>query len=840
MNMTVALGIRFALDLAVKATVLFAVTGVFLFALRRAPAAARHLVGTAGLAAAIALPLLTAGLPRFAVPLLPGLEPAAVEDPSGPAGSAEPRPRAARASSSEEAAGLAGSSRLETAPSPGESAARPTSTRRGGGSPVAWLAIALGAWAGGALLVGARLAVGWARVRRIVRGAEPMNDAGWTGERDELARHLGMRRHVELLESEAVPVAMTSGFLRPLLLLGRAARTWAIERRRIVLLHELAHVRRGDWLALLVAETAVAIYWFHPAAWLLARQVRRDGEHASDDLVLAAGTKPSVYAGHLLGIFRSLSTPAHPVAPVLDIARPSHFEARLKAILDPAPARRDLGRGRALLSAAAVLAGAVLIAAAQPWAPSRAGAAILPEDHGTAAGLLPALPPGKTHSAAACPKASAKPVRARGAVRVSAPGPPSTSPSTGAELAAPSEPSPEPLRSLPAVWKILPGLAREKLDGFVRAGKGGERGKKSGSAWYSRGMDFHNEERYDEAIEAFQKAIEAGYREDAASYNIACGYALKGDRDRAFEWLNRAMDAGFDLQRYLGRDDDLDGLKSDPRWKELKKAVREHRSSRREAQARSAAARYERVLARRPPDPRQLFEVGQELLSVERYDLSAKAFQAAANAGYRVGTSLYNGACALARAGRTGAALDQLQKALDAGFDQPDLFRRDDDLDNVRGEPRFAALAEQARDLSLPGYGSDRYAFGSSWRRSKWRDAAKKFEEYARKNPQSGRAWFNLGYAQLAADRPEAAAEAFEKAVNLSYRKPTTMYNLACSYARADQKDRAFDWLFKALDAGFEGSETIRSDDDLDSLRGDPRYRKAIEIARKRERSEED
>ena len=60
------------------------------------------------------------------------------------------------------------------------------------------------------------------------------------------------------------------------------------------------------------------------------------------------------------------------------------------------------------------------------------------------------------------------------------------------------------------------------------------------------------------------------------------------------------------------------------------------------------------------------------------------------------------------------------------------------------------------------------------------------------------------------------------------------MYNLACTYARLEQKDKAFDWLFKALDAGFDETWTMRFDEDLDNLRGDSRYRKAVDIAKGR------
>jgi len=66
------------------------------------------------------------------------------------------------------------------------------------------------------------------------------------------------------------------------------------------------------------------------------------------------------------------------------------------------------------------------------------------------------------------------------------------------------------------------------------------------------------------------------------------------------------------------------------------------------------------------------------------------------------------------------------------------------------------------------------------------------------------------------------------------------MYNLACSFALLDQKDVAFAWLFKAIEAGFDDDgSTIRWDDDLDNLRGDPRYRQALRMARKQETEKE-
>jgi tetratricopeptide (TPR) repeat protein len=344
-------------------------------------------------------------------------------------------------------------------------------------------------------------------------------------------------------------------------------------------------------------------------------------------------------------------------------------------------------------------------------------------------------------------------------------------------------------------------------------------------------MELHQDEQYEEAIAAFQKAIDDGSREGAASYNIACGYALSGNNDAAFEWLQKSMDAGFEVSEYLGHDDDLDGLRSDPRYPQLRKEARERKSTREQDEARAVAVRYERLVARAPESGEPYFDMGLDLLRADRYDLAAKAYQQSIDRGYRVATSLYNQACAYALVGNNDKALALLRQALDSGFDQPGTLAKDDDLESLHGDPRFSALKKEARELSLPAWNHWNWKEMSS-SRGAWRDEAKRYEAYAREHPQAGRAWFNLGYASLAGDRPEAAAEAFRKALDLGYRKPTTMYNLACAYSRLDQKDAAFDWLFKSIEAGFDSAGHIRSDDDLDNLRGDPRYRKALQVAR--------
>ncbi len=842
MDSNVTAVFRFALDLALKATILFSAAGLALLALRRRPASERHLVGAFALAAALLFPLLAPVLPRLDLPLLP--TPVPERRTGSPRGAAPADLLPRRGAVSTESATLAEEGAPAEAPAPEDSepvlapiaavvAPRPAETPARFELPLPAMAAAVGLWIAVGLALLARFLVGAARARQLRRRAVPILDPEWTALADSLGAALPPGAPVALFWSDRIPVAVTCGLRRPVLLLPESARSWDPPRRRVVLLHELAHVARRDWPVLLASEVALAVYWFHPLAWILARRLRRDAERAADDRVLAAGTKPSVYAGHLLGIIRSLVPGERRPLPVMGMARPSHFEERLRSILDPGLRRRPVAAWQARTAAAVFLVAAASLAVLQPWS-VRCAEAALPTEFPDAETPAPAALAASVPAASRAPRA---PSCSRSPAPARRPRPlPAALRSLVALSPAQAEPAPEarsPEVATPAPAALaMPVAAPERWSpGFAPASKHPSR---EGKDSYKRAWKLHEEERWSEASAAFASAYAAGYRKDASAYNAACGFARAGQPDRAFAWLEKAADEGFDVLASLSRDEDLESLRSDPRFSDLRNRLRQAQAATKREEAAELGDRFRRLAERFPEGAEELDGLGRELLDAGSYELAAQAFRLSARAGIQNGVSLYNAACAYALGGDRARALDFLNQALEAGFDDPKQLKSDEDLDALRSESRFRELVALADGLELRDVSDDGWKSAGTRQRSGWARAARDYETFANAHPDLGRAWFNLGFARLGAGEAAGAVEAFEKALARRYREPTTLYNLACANARLGRKDEAFGYLFQALHRGFGDRGQLRHDDDLETLRSDPRFREALKLAEKK------
>jgi tetratricopeptide (TPR) repeat protein len=112
----------------------------------------------------------------------------------------------------------------------------------------------------------------------------------------------------------------------------------------------------------------------------------------------------------------------------------------------------------------------------------------------------------------------------------------------------------------------------------------------------------------------------------------------------------------------------------------------------------------------------------------------------------------------------------------------------------------------------------------------KWTEAAVAYDTITKSEPQNARAWYRLGFALHSLGQFDKAVPAFEHAVAINH-NPFAMYNLACAYARAGNKDRAFEWLTQSLNAGFPNPSQVNSDTDLAGLRDDARFKEVAALA---------
>ena len=303
-----------ALTVKVSAILFLALLGVF--CLRRASASARHWLLAVGVVSALAMPALHV-LPTGTLRLRSGVSFAEQVD-TGLLGAAA----ALQPAGSAFDGFLSGLAALASDPG------------------VAWMAGLI--WLVGAVASTAVLLVGLARLRWLRASSNRLTDGPWHRQCADIALSCGLKRSVDLVLGPRPGLVATWGWRRPVVMLPASASGWPAARMRVVLLHELAHVHRGDWVLLMAGEALRCLWWFNPLVWMVRGRLRRESEHAADDLVLAHGVPPATCATHLIELARELRKNRRTWLPAPAMARPSHLKRRLSVMLNSHTNRRPL------------------------------------------------------------------------------------------------------------------------------------------------------------------------------------------------------------------------------------------------------------------------------------------------------------------------------------------------------------------------------------------------------------------------------------------------------------------------------------------------------------------
>jgi beta-lactamase regulating signal transducer with metallopeptidase domain len=334
----------------IRGALIIAIAALLTFLLRNRSAALRHHVWATAVVVQLALLAFIPVLPTINLPILPTITAEIADDAET---------IAETTSTQEPSAPVLTQSSQALDPRIAQPPKRPRT--------INW---PLTVWLAGAILVLIRYLTGTALMARIAYKGARVEDGEWLVLAQRTARELGITRPVTMIWGDKVSVPITWGVLYPMILLPASAQEWPFERRRFVLVHEMAHVKRFDALTQLLAQLTTAVFWFSPFVWIAEWRMRIEREHACDDTVLQHGTEPTLYADELLQMVRSLvrRRSTQPAFAALAMARKSEFEGRMLAILDPERPRAVTGITSGVMFALLSLLIAAPVAAIDPFA----------------------------------------------------------------------------------------------------------------------------------------------------------------------------------------------------------------------------------------------------------------------------------------------------------------------------------------------------------------------------------------------------------------------------------------------------------------------------------------
>ena len=344
----------------IKTSVVLAIGMAISAGLRRRSAAVRHWVLATAIVYAGAAPLLALFIPTWTVP--------ALALPTGSHADVEVSIRTTAAAG-------------DLTPKHTDSVSDPATARAGISGAIVPI------WIAGVALNVSVLLIGMLQLHRLRWTFAAADSETIVESLQDLLQLFRLTRRVTIVRSDRADVLVTWGVVWPKILVPSDVDEWPRDRIEMVLAHELAHVRRGDWLVQMVVEILKAIYWFNPLFWIACARLRQESEYACDDVVINIGVDSRTYATELVKLARRFGKCRHRWLPAPAMAaRPSNLERRVRAMLNARVERRPITRrGRWALAVALLVPMLPVAAVAQGGFATLSGVVVDQQDR-----LLPA------------------------------------------------------------------------------------------------------------------------------------------------------------------------------------------------------------------------------------------------------------------------------------------------------------------------------------------------------------------------------------------------------------------------------------------------------------------
>jgi beta-lactamase regulating signal transducer with metallopeptidase domain len=223
-------------------------------------------------------------------------------------------------------------------------------------------------WSAGLVLLLLRLAAGLFGAFRLTREADLVRDPRWRVLLERFLAAIHLQRKVRLKSHCDIRIPLTCGFFRPVVLIPDGHEAWTEEQRSSTLIHELSHIKRADFLIMVLVRLSLALFWFNPLSWVVFRRLKNEQEEACDELVLRTGIKPSTYAANLLFFKTAAGSRLGHFAALLGLFGfgRSAFNERLTAILKQKWTFQEVKMKTKVLLFCAVILAVALVGLARP------------------------------------------------------------------------------------------------------------------------------------------------------------------------------------------------------------------------------------------------------------------------------------------------------------------------------------------------------------------------------------------------------------------------------------------------------------------------------------------
>ena len=165
-----------------------------------------------------------------------------------------------------------------------------------------WSLSILLCWVAGVVITSFRTIIGRLRLSTLHGDTHSpvMNECRM--QKDILSKEIDLKKEVHVITSSKCTIPFTYGIFKPVVVLPHESAAWPAGRVRAVMLHELAHIQRYDYLTQSVARIICSLFWFIPFVWIAYSRLYQEQERACDVVVMERGIGPAEYASHILGL----------------------------------------------------------------------------------------------------------------------------------------------------------------------------------------------------------------------------------------------------------------------------------------------------------------------------------------------------------------------------------------------------------------------------------------------------------------------------------------------------------------------------------------------------------